>query len=122
MTPNRWQEIVPAFVTLVWGIVFMLPGDLFGTIERYKYFNKFAPDWGYGLIMAICAVGILSNIPPRYRCQFHAVLAVMWILIVVLSSLSTFSPPVLLFTSLMVGSAFRHAFEFLRLSEQGRLA
>jgi hypothetical protein len=109
------NEIALAILAITWGIILMLPGDLFEGIERYRFFRQFAPDTVWGVVMALCGVITLIARPHWARLNAHAVLCIVWLGMTVLSLASIVSLPALLIASLLLAIAFFHATKFLRL-------
>lgn len=116
------NEIALAILALVWGIILMLPGDLFAGIERYKFFNTFAPDAAWGAALAACGIITLIARPEWARTNAHAVLCIIWLGMTALSVASVVTIPSMLITSLLVFVAFMHATKFWRLSNLRALA
>jgi putative effector of murein hydrolase LrgA (UPF0299 family) len=110
------NEIVLAILAIFWGIVLMLPGDLFNGIERYKYFSSFAPDSVWGMVMILGGLTTLIARPPWLRRNAHALLCIVWLGMTVLSCLSIVTAPSLLITSIILTVALLHAMKFWRLS------
>lgn len=93
----------------------MLPGDLFAGLERYKYFNVYAPDWGWGLVMIVCASATLLRLSAWSHKYAHVGLCIVWSGMTALSLSATISPPALLITSLCAAIALLHASKYWRL-------
>jgi len=93
----------------------MMPGDMFASIERYKFFSQFAPDTAWGAVMTLCGIITLIARPSWARLNAHAILCIVWLGMTVLSLVSVISPPSLLITSLVLIIAFFHGTKYLRL-------
>lgn len=111
----RLNEIALAVLAIVWGCILMLPGDLFEGIERYKFFNTFAPDTAWGAALVVCGLIILIARPEWAHINAHAALCIIWLGMTALSLASIVTAPSLLITSLLVFVAFMHATKFWRL-------
>lgn len=116
MSISRVNEVVLGLLAIFWGIVFVLPGDLFAGLERYQFFNNYAPDWLWGAILMIFGLLIIPPAAPILRKIAHWGLCTLWLGMAMLSMLAVISPPSLLFTSLFVVVAIFHATKFFRLS------
>lgn len=120
MIPNRWNEFFLALLAITWGIILMLPGDLFAGIARYQFASKVFPDWLWGLLYFFFGILLLFPIPSWLHKHLHWVLFSLWLGMTVLSLLSTFSPPTLLIASLVFVIAMFHAGLFLQSRSFGR--
>lgn len=119
MAINRITEVTLGLLAMLWGAILMAPGDLFAGIERYKYFNNYAPDTGWGIVLALCGLVIVIRLPKWAHRHAHWVLCTVWLGMFVLSLLSTISPPALLIASLLLAIAIIHATKFFRLFYSG---
>jgi hypothetical protein len=93
----------------------MLPGDLFAGLDRYKYFEAFAPDWGWGLVMIVCAIATLFRLTMWSHKYAHVGLCIVWSGMTALSISATLTPSALLIASLCAAIALMHASKYWRL-------
>lgn len=112
---SRIAEVSLALLALYWGIILIMPGDLFAGIERYKFFNQYAPDFVWGSIMAISGLIILFHWPRQARMPAHVALCVIWSGMGILSLLSVISPPATLIAAMAFSNSIIHATKFWRL-------
>jgi hypothetical protein len=112
---HRFNEVILALLALFWGVILMLPGDLFAGLERYKYFSDFFADWGWGLAMVICALATVLRLSVWSHKYAHVGLCIIWSGMAALSISATLSPPALLIASLCAAIALLHASKYWRL-------
>lgn len=145
MTISLWNERLLAGLAITWGIILMLPGDLFAGIERYRLMSRVFPDWLWGAFyfMGGATLYILPLLPfpslpytlwlykyiPREQlCGYisregfhkhtHWLLFSLWLGMTALSLLSVVSPPTLLITSLVFVISMFHIGKFWRLGHR----
>lgn len=121
MTTERWQELILGTLAILWGAVLMLPDDVFGNVQRYAALSKFLPDWLWGLLLIVCGLTLIFLRHLNLRKQAHGGLAFVWTFIVVLAFLGGFSIGTILVAAPFAALAFLHIFEYLRLSQLGKL-
>lgn len=121
MTSERWQELVSAGVALVWGVVLLLPGDLFAGIQRYVALAVAVPDWVWGLLLLAFGLTVILLSPLRWRKEAHAGLGVVWTLVVILIFLDGVTPAGVLIAALCGELALLHFYRYLQLSLLTRL-
>jgi len=117
---NRIAECALALLACYWGIILMLPGDLFAGIERYKYYSRYAPDTIWGAVMAVCGIFILLNWPRQARMPAHLVLSAVWFGMGILSLLPARNVASTLIAALAFSNSLIHATKFWKLQIIGR--
>lgn len=118
---NKIAEADLALLALYWGIILMLPGNLFAGIERYKFFNDYAPDYIWGAVMAVSGLPILVHWPRRARMPAHIVLCIVWFGMGILSLLSVTNAPATLIASLTFSNSVIHATKYFRLAMMSQI-
>lgn len=122
MTLERWQDWVLSGVALMWAAMLALPDDVLGRVRAYSAINKFLPDAAWSVLLAACALTILmGRARPGWQAQAHAVLGILWLLIVALILSSGLAVSAILLAAPFVALALLHIFEFLKLSQLARL-
>lgn len=115
-------EAILACNSLVWGIVFLFPGNVFDT-PRIKNDAIYAQDWLWGVFLV--TVGVLLLIGPRnrrfwIRRYLHVFCWVFWFSITTLVAFRTFEngvmPTDFLFISVFLAIAFCHLTLYNRLA------
>lgn len=112
----RANEFILAALAIFWGLILLLPSDLFGSIERYRYFNEFAPDTVWGAIFILSAFCTILGKPHWLHVHAHWILCTLWSGIAFLSGIAMRSPLSLLIPSLCLAIAAIHATKFWRLN------
>lgn len=81
---SRMKEIVLSFLALLWGVLFLFPGDILSQASRLELTRAYAGDNTWGVLLI--TVGIVLLIAPRhhhliFRRAAHALLWLFWLAI-----------------------------------------
>ncbi len=114
---HRMNEVCLGLLAVFWGVVLMLPGDLFERIEVYQLLRNFAPDTVWGVVMIVCGIVTLARMPRRAHKHAHWILCTVWLGMAVLLLSTTTRPTSLLFASLFLVIAIIHASKYMRLAQ-----
>lgn len=124
---NRWtlselKEIVLSLLAVLWGVVFLLPGDTLGTASRIDLMATYAGDVTWGILLVIGGLFLLFSPRTRHlhiRRWIHAFFWIFWaaitILVVVRSVANGFTTSDVLISSPFLTIALIHAAFYLRL-------
>lgn len=121
-TPLEVIEVILALNLLVWGAIFLFPGNVFDT-PRIKNDAIYAQDWLWGFFLV--AVGVSLIFGPRngkfwLRRYLHVFGWIFWFSITILLAVRTFengiAPTDFLFISIISTIAFCHLTLYNRLA------
>jgi len=114
---SRYNELVLGWAAVVWGVLLMLPGDLFAAIPRYTAVDRFAPDFLWGLVLTVAGAACIFA-PEGGRGIAHGVLFVIWLGINALVLIGTMSVSTVLIATFPFTMCLLHAGEYVRLSRR----
>jgi hypothetical protein len=118
------KEAVLACLALLWGVLFILPGNSIGITSRFNLLSFYAEDWVWGILL--CAGSLFILIFPRskylqIRRWIHFFFWAFWlgisILVLVRSSVNGLGITDILISSLPFTLAFLHATLYARLAQ-----
>lgn len=78
MSTYRYNEILLSILTIFWGVIFMLPGDVFEALQRFQPLYLRVPDQVFGIVMVVTAIPGIMRMPLRYRQVAHGLLFGLW--------------------------------------------
>ncbi len=109
-------------LAIFWGILLMLPGDLFNGIERYTSVGAYAPDALWGAVYAVLGAIVFARTPSWAHKHAHWLLCTVWAGMTILSLLTEIISPTLLTASMCAFISFLHATKYLLAAADGGLA
>lgn len=123
LTLSEMMELVLAFTALVWGILFLLPGNVFNPSSNIGLLSIYAQDWVYGILLVLCSLFLIIFPRGEYfslRRGVHFTLWLFWagittVILVRFYRADTVSIGGWLFLSFPVAFAFLHALLYARL-------
>lgn len=121
MTTERFQEMILGATAFLWGLALLLADDLLARVDAYVSLLGSFPSWVWGLSLAVCGLTVLVADPLLWRKEAHAILAILWLLLVALLLLTGVSVTTLLIAAPFVALALLHIHAYLRLSQLAKL-
>lgn len=122
-TLSEIKEIIMAFLSLCWGILFLFPEDTLGQASRIDLLRVYATDVYWGIFLILSGIFLIFFPRNRYfyvRRWIHMLLWLFWlgmtILVAVRTSGNGLSVSDGLFISMFLTVAFLHAAFYLRLA------
>jgi len=121
---SRMKEIVLSLLALLWGVLFLFPGDVLSQASRLELTRAYAGDNSWGILLII--VGIVLLFAPRhhhliFRRVAHALLWLFWLgigLLVMWRGLENgWQPTDLLLSSPYIAIAIVHGVFYMNLVE-----
>lgn len=120
-TPLEIIETILALNLLVWGVIFLFPGNVFDT-PRIKNEALYAQDWFWGVFLVVVGFSLIFKPKDSYFVLgrwLHTLAWLFWFSIAVLIAIRTFpngiNPPDFLFISIFSAIAFCHLTLYSRL-------
>lgn len=113
-------EMTLSILSLIWGTILVLPGNLFATPSRFDLLNDYAPDWVFGILLltgSIFLIGFSYDPLRLIRKLAHQILSIVWLGIFILSTYRSvqngIQPVGLLVTSLVLIVPIFHTIFYL---------
>jgi hypothetical protein len=124
-TTSELKEMVLTFLSLLWGMVLVLPGNTFFPPNRVDYLGLYAEDWVWGTLMLLVTVPFLFINKRRsrlYRRFFHAFHWCFWagigLLVIVRGWVNGFDEVDLLLCSPFFALALLHGVMYIGLWQE----
>lgn len=128
MVLPRWtlseiKEIILAFLSLCWGVLFLFPEDTLGRASRIDLLSIYAGDTTWGIILLVGSCFLLFFPRAKFfrvRQGFHLIFWLFWLGIAILTAIASarngFNVSDGMFVSTFLTIALLHAAFYFRLA------